>query len=159
MPVTLTVCWLPAVLLLLSVMTSEAERVPVAVGVNLTLIVQLPLAATDPPHVLVWEKSPGLVPLKAMFVIVRATLPVLFNVNVCAVLVEPRFWLLNVRLEVVVPAMGAFPLPVSVRICGLPLALSAMLNDPVRLKIPPGVNVTLIVQVPLGASGLVQLLV
>jgi hypothetical protein len=34
-------------------MVTEAVRVPVAVGVNVTLMVQLPAAATELPHVLV----------------------------------------------------------------------------------------------------------
>jgi hypothetical protein len=49
-PVTLTVCGLPAAL---SEMLTVAVRVPVTVGVNVTLIVQLPPAATELPHVLV----------------------------------------------------------------------------------------------------------
>jgi hypothetical protein len=50
MPVRLTVCGLLAAL---SVMVTEAERDPKAVGVKVTLIVQLPFAATGLPHVLV----------------------------------------------------------------------------------------------------------
>ena len=49
-PVRLAVCGLP---LASSVMLSDAVRVPEAVGVNLTLIVQVPPAATELPHVLV----------------------------------------------------------------------------------------------------------
>ena len=52
-PVRLTDCWLPATLLLLSVMFKEAVRVPVAVGANVTLIVQLPPAGSELPHVVV----------------------------------------------------------------------------------------------------------
>jgi hypothetical protein len=49
-PERLTVCGLPAAL---SEMLTVAARVPAAVGVNVTLIVQLPLAATELPQVLV----------------------------------------------------------------------------------------------------------
>ena len=49
-PVKLTVCGLP---LASSRMLTAAVRLPAAVGVNLTLIVQLPPAATQLPHVLV----------------------------------------------------------------------------------------------------------
>ena len=50
-PVRLTVCGLPAAL---SVMVTAAVRVPVAVGVNVTLMVQFPLfAATELPQVLI----------------------------------------------------------------------------------------------------------
>jgi hypothetical protein len=45
-----TVCGLP---LALSVIVTEAVRFPVAVGVNITLIVQVPPAATELPQVLV----------------------------------------------------------------------------------------------------------
>ena len=49
-PERLTVCGLP---LALSVMLTEAVRLPLAEGVNVTRIVQLALAATELPHVLV----------------------------------------------------------------------------------------------------------
>jgi hypothetical protein len=49
-PERLTVCGLP---LALSVMLSEAARLPLAEGVNLTLIVQLAPPATELPQVLV----------------------------------------------------------------------------------------------------------
>ena len=49
-PVRLTVCGLP---MALSAIVTEAVRVPAVVGVNVTLIVQLPPAATELPHVLV----------------------------------------------------------------------------------------------------------
>ena len=81
-PVRLTDCWLPATLLLLSVMFKEAVRLPVAAGVNVTLMVQLPLAATDPAHVLVSAKSPGSAPANVMLLMVRAAFPVLFSVKV-----------------------------------------------------------------------------
>ena len=55
--------------------------------------------------------------------------------------------------------MGAVPVPVRDTIWGLPGALSAILTEAVRLNIPAGVNVTLNVQTPFGASGLTQLLV
>ena len=53
-----------------------------AVGVKVTLIVQLPPAATELPQVLVWAKSPGFVPVSAILVMVKAELPVLFRVMV-----------------------------------------------------------------------------
>ena len=45
-----TDCGLPPAL---SVMVIEARRLPMAAGVNVTLIVQFPPAATEPPQVLV----------------------------------------------------------------------------------------------------------
>jgi hypothetical protein len=50
-PLSVIVCGLPAAL---SVMVTAAARAPVAVGMNVTLIVQFPLfEATELPHVLV----------------------------------------------------------------------------------------------------------
>jgi hypothetical protein len=158
-PDRLTDCWLPATLLLLSVMFKEAVRLPVAVGVNVTLIVQLPLAASELPHVVVSPKSPGLAPANAMLLMDRATFPVLFSVKVWAPLVVPRFWLLKVRLVVVTPAMGALHVPVRFTVCGLPPALSVMLTEAVRLPRATGVNVTLIVQLPFTATEVPHVLV
>ena len=78
-PVRLTVCGLPVAL---SVRVTAAVRVPLAVGVKVTLIVQLAPAATELPHVLVCAKSPGFVPVSARLVTLKAELPVLFSVMV-----------------------------------------------------------------------------
>ena len=94
-PLRLTVCGLP---LALSAIFSEAPRLPLAEGVKVTLMVQLPAAATELPQVLVWAKSPALVPASAMLVMLSAALPVLFRVTVCAALDDPSGWLLKARL-------------------------------------------------------------
>ena len=47
-------------------MVSDPDREPTAAGLNVTLIEQLAPAARLAPHVLVWAKSPGLVPLMLM---------------------------------------------------------------------------------------------
>jgi len=47
------------------------------------------------------------------------------------------------------------PVPVSVTDCGLPVALSRMLSDPLRGPIVVGVNVTLISQLEFGVSATV----
>jgi len=73
-PVRLTV-WVAG--LALSVMVKEPLREPLAVGVKVTLRVQLALAARLEPQVLVWEKSP----LVVMLVMLRAALPVLLRVT------------------------------------------------------------------------------
>jgi len=52
-PLRLTVCVLPAVLLLLSVTVSVPLRVPVVAGAKMTLMVQEPFALTLPPQVFV----------------------------------------------------------------------------------------------------------
>ncbi len=78
----------------MSVIDTLALRVPVAVGVKVTLMVQEAPAARvlDPVgQVLVWAKSPLLVPLKPMLLMVKAALPLLVNVTACAVLVVLTF--------------------------------------------------------------------
>jgi hypothetical protein len=60
------------------VIVIEPVREPVAVGVKVTLRVQLAPAAMLEPQVLVWAKSP----LAVMLVIARVALPVLFSVTV-----------------------------------------------------------------------------
>ena len=77
----------------LSVMVTDAPRLPAAVGVNVTEMLQFPPAATLAPQVLVCAKSPGLVPATAMLVIVKAAVPVLLSVTDWAALVVPTFWL------------------------------------------------------------------
>ena len=74
----LTVCGLPAAL---SVMLTEAMRVPGPEGVNVTLAVQVAPAASELPHVLVRVKSPALAPVTRMLVMLKAALPVLVAVT------------------------------------------------------------------------------
>jgi hypothetical protein len=76
-PVKLTVWGLP---LALSAMLSAAERDPLAAGVKVTLIVHLPPAATELPHVFVCAKSPALAPFTDMLVRDRLAFPVLVRV-------------------------------------------------------------------------------
>jgi hypothetical protein len=59
-----------------------AVRVPVPEGSKVTLIVQLALAATAAPQLLVWEKSPALVPEITMLATFKTALPVLDKVIV-----------------------------------------------------------------------------
>jgi hypothetical protein len=69
----------------LSVMVTNPARVPLAVGVNVTLIVQLAKAATVPTQLSVSLKSP----LAVIFVTVTGPGPLLLTVIVCAGLVIP----------------------------------------------------------------------
>ncbi len=74
----------------LSAILIDAVRLLMAVGVNVTLIVQLLLAANELPHVLAdTAKSVALVPVTEMPVMVKLALPVLVRVVVRAVLVIP----------------------------------------------------------------------
>ena len=68
-------------MLALSVTVNVALREPVAVGLKVTLMVQVPLAAKVEGlrgQLLVCPKSPGLVPVKPMLVMVSAT-PLVFD--------------------------------------------------------------------------------
>jgi hypothetical protein len=71
--------------LAVSVIVMLPVKVPVVVGVNVTLIVQVAPAATEEPQVLV---SPKFVPA-VIDVTVIATVPVLVRVTTCAGLVVP----------------------------------------------------------------------
>jgi hypothetical protein len=140
-PVRAIICGLP---LALSVMATEAVRLPEEAGVNVTLIVQLPPAATEAPQVLVAVKSPGLAPVTAMLAMFNDALPVSFRVTDCAELVVPRFWLPKARVLADRLAVGFVPVPVRLTGCGLPAALSEIITVAVRLPTPAGVKVTLI---------------
>ena len=66
----------------MSVMLSEAVRLPLAEGVKEITTVQLPPAASEVPQVLFSVKSVGSEPLKAMLEMVKAAPPVFFTVMV-----------------------------------------------------------------------------
>src|ERR1035437_10307219 len=83
-PETLTVWGLPVAL---SAMAMAAMRVPAAVGLKVTLMVQLAPAATLDPQLLVWAKSLALAPDTAMLVTLKAELPELVRVTALVVLV------------------------------------------------------------------------
>jgi hypothetical protein len=78
-PVKAAVCGLPAAL---SVIDTEAVRVPAAVGLNVTLMEHLAPAVTEAPQVFVSAKSPLLVPVIAMALMVKVVLPELVKVMV-----------------------------------------------------------------------------
>ena len=83
-PVRLTVCGLPVAL---SVTVMVPGWLPVAVGVKVTVMVQLAPAATEVPQVLVWAYGA----LAAMLVMFSAPVPALVSVTVCAALVVFTF--------------------------------------------------------------------
>src|SRR5437016_9496166 len=107
-PERLAVCGLP---LALSVTVKDAERAPVAVGVNVTLMVQLELAASELPQLFVCAKSPLLVPVTAMLEILNAVPPEFVSVTGSAALVVPTFWLLYVSEVGESAAVAVTPVP------------------------------------------------
>ena len=88
-PLTGTVCGLPAAS---SATATLALRLSAAVGVKVTRMVQKALAASVLGQLLLSEKSPLLVPLSPMPVMVRAALPLLIRVTVDAALVVLTCW-------------------------------------------------------------------
>jgi hypothetical protein len=128
-PVRETLC--PPVL---EVILTEPVRLPVVVGVKKTVIVQLcPASRTtgingtvEPPHVLVWEKSP----LTLMGAVrVTAARLVLASRTTWGGLVTPTVWGGKDTLlgnSVRAPTDEATPVPVTMTRWGLPAALSMM---------------------------------
>jgi len=93
-----------------------------------------------------------------MLVRFSTALPVLVSVTVCDPLVVFKTWLANVRVEadkLTTGAGAALPVPLRVKECGLPAALSVMVTAAVRVPATVGVKVTLIVQLPLLAATVV----
>src|SRR6185312_12106751 len=84
-PDSATVCGL---VVALSVSVSAPERMPVTVGVNVTVIAQLAWAASDAPQVLVAAKSP----VAAMPVNESAAVVLLVTVTVCVALAVFTTW-------------------------------------------------------------------
>ena len=143
----------------MSVRESEAARPPPAEGVKVTLIVQLAPTATELPQLLVSEKSPPLAPVSVRPVTLKAALPGLAKVMVCAVVAAPRDWFPKERLAGERLTTGAVPVPVRATVWGLPVALSVRESEAARLPLAEGVKVTLIVQLAPAATELPQLLV
>src|SRR6266699_4813635 len=116
-------------------------------------MVQVPLAAKVEGlrgPLLVCPKSPGLVPVKPMLVMVNAAPLGFESVTAWAALVAPTFWFpkdseLGERLG------GAIPVPETPAVWGLLLALSVTVRIALREPVAAGVKVTLMVQVPLAA--------
>jgi hypothetical protein len=110
-PVSDTVCGLPGAL---SLTETEALLDPVVVGRKVTLIVQVPPAAKLVPHVLVWEKSAELDPVRVMPLIVMLELPVFLSVVARAVLAVFTACTPNAKEVGDRLAVGPVPVPVKV---------------------------------------------
>ena len=76
---------------------SDPVRVPVAVGVKVTLTMQLLPAESDEPQLFVCEKSLLFVPPMPI-VRVSGILPEFVSVTTCGVLENPTVWLPKFRL-------------------------------------------------------------
>ena len=146
-PFSETDCGLPVAL---SAILNVAARAPVAVGVNVTPMVQLALAARLPDalHMLALAPLPNaksllLAPLIENPAKFTAVDPVLLTVTLSAPLVVFSAWAANAKLlgaTVTVP-VPLPPVPVSVTNWGLPVALSVNVIVPTRVPAAFGVNV------------------
>jgi hypothetical protein len=94
-PLSVTTCWPPAAL---SARLTAAVRVPLAIGLKVTLIVQLAPAANELPQLWVCANSTALIPVIAMLVMVKLAVPVFLRVTALAGLVVPIPWVEKVRL-------------------------------------------------------------
>jgi hypothetical protein len=148
-----TVCGLPGAL---SEMLSVAEKVPAAVGVKMTLMVQLaPGAIVTPlPQLLVWVNSDAFAPVLLIRLTVRLPPPEFVTVT-GSVLVEPTC-MVGKTNDVVerVTAELATAVPVTVTVCGLPVALSVTFSVAENVPAAVGVKVTCALQEAPAASGL-----
>src|SRR5205823_4203778 len=128
---------------------SVPVRAPEAVGVKVTLIVQLASAAKVAglvgqalAPVLVAAKSPE----AAKEQMVKAAVPVFVNVTVIGALVVASSWLPKSRLMGANPTSGAVRFPLCTLVPYTTLFRSATDSVPVRAPEAVGVKVTLIVQ-------------
>jgi len=123
----------------LSVITTLADREPVARGVNVTLIVHeepaRSVAAGSVPAGEIGqvlggksEKSAELLPAIVMPLIVSAVAPVFFSVTALAALLVPTFTVPKLKLHALSQAWGLITVAVSATSCGLLKALSATLS-------------------------------
>lgn len=156
-PLSATVCGLPGAL---SVTVSDADRVPVADGVNVTEIVHVDaLPATVAQPELVSAKSPAFVPVMAMLVMVSVDCKALVRVRVCGLLAVPTAGLVKARLGGLNTTADAVAVPVKVKDCVVGVALSVIVSVPLAAPALAGVNVTLRAQLLPAATEVPQVLV
>lgn len=88
-------------------------------------------------------KDVAFVPVRVMLVRSSVEVPAFVSVTFCASLTEPLAVAANVRLLVLSVTEGAaVPVPLSLTVCGEPLAVSAMLREALRAAAEAGLNAT-----------------
>ena len=141
--------------LLLLLSDSDPARLPVAAGVKVILMIQLLFAASVPPQLLVWPKSP----VAVIPDIVRGPSPLFVRVTGWALLLTPTNWLLKVRLAGDQAAVGVVPFPERVADGAALVKSPETLRDPLRVPCTVGVKVTVMMQLVPAATEVPQLFV
>ncbi len=132
---------------------NAAARDPEAVGLNAIAMVQLADAARLLPQLLLEiKKSPGLVPVTAMLLIVMEEPVPLLKVADCDVLLDPTMTLPNERDVGLMLTAPLIPNPVSVTVCGLELSESLKFSVAVRVPVVVGAKMMFTVQLVEAAS-------
>src|SRR5256884_258480 len=151
-PLSVMICGLPPAL---SVSDSVPVRAPEAVGVKVTLMVQVPPA----PKITRLNSSHGSTAHVASRLIeaeneliLKASAPVFFSFFFFNDPATTGIYSLSLHDALPIPTPGAVPFPLRENICGLPPASSASDSVPVRAPEAVGVKVTLMVQVPPAAK-------
>jgi len=142
-----------------SVMVIAPVRFPAALGLKVTLRVQLAPAATLAPQVPVQAKSLRSAPVMEILARCRVAVPVLLSVTGWDALLVPTRCSPKSKLSGVRLTRGWVPFPDSATVCGLPGASSVMVRLPLRAPVVVGEKVTLMVQLAATARGLPQVLV
>jgi hypothetical protein len=108
---------------------TEPFNCPVALGVKVVVKVHeapgasaIPVVTQVPPEMLK-------LPVMEMLLMLMGAEIWLFNVMVVGALVVPTLWEANVT-DAGVGTRGRMPVPLTVRVCGLPAASSATCSDP-----------------------------
>ena len=131
-------------------MLTYASRVPVAVGLNVTLIMQLALAAMLVPQVLAWEKSPAFTPVMLIPVKFNCVPPTLVSVTFWGTLVVPTCW--SPKSNFFVESETTVPVPVNGTASGLAGSELLMANPAFLRPFAVGVKVAEIVQLAFAAN-------
>jgi hypothetical protein len=164
-PVRLTLCGLPPAA---SANWSEAVRVPVAVGLKVTEILQDELTPRDLPQLFDWEKSFGSAPASAILEIVIDDLPEFSRRTDWELLAVPTPVLEKLRLEGEMEAtawvrttslLAPATVPVRARLCDPPAALSRNWSVAEPVPAEEGLKVTATLHFAFGAIATLQLFV
>jgi len=145
----------------LSAMAKAAERAPEALGVKVTVMAHIPLAATLVPQLLVWEYEVAPVPERVIAVAARVSgaVPELVRVTCWVAALVPTGVPEKVRLVDEKLTAGAKPVPASAAWSGNPPVVPAIFNVAERWPPAVGLKVTETVQVAFAARVVPQVVV